>query len=86
MAEDEQEYSYYKTSQFIPTKGKSFSYYECDDDFNVNRFMTDIPETGEQDRVDVTWTMELRQEGIEDISREKFEELWNQEETSEETS
>jgi hypothetical protein len=73
------EHSYYKTSQFIPTKGESFSYYECDDDFQVNRFMTYIPETEELEKVDVDWTMELRKDGAEEIDREEFEEHWQKE-------
>lgn len=76
-----EDYSYYKTSQFIPTKGESYSYYECEDDFHVNRFLTYIPETGERDRVEVTWTMELREEGAEEIDVEEFEEYWNMDES-----
>jgi hypothetical protein len=71
------DYTYYKTSQFIPTKGESYSYYECEDDFQVNRFVTYIPETGEMDKVDVTWTMELREDGVEEVDRDEFEEHWN---------
>lgn len=74
--EENDDYRYYRTSQFIPTKGESFSYYECDEDFQVYRFMTRIPETGEVERVDVDWTMELRQEGAEEIDREEFIEHW----------
>ncbi len=70
--------SYYKTSQFIPTKGESFSFYECGDDFQVERFMTYIPETEERERVNVDWTMELREEGAEEIDREEFIEHWEE--------
>lgn len=68
--------TYYKTSQFIPTKGESFSFYECDDEFQVNRFMTYIPETDELEKVDVDWTMELRQDGAEEIDEDEFLEHW----------
>lgn len=77
----DEDYSYYKTSQFIPTKGESYSYYECEGGYEVNRFLTYIPETGEMDRVDVTWTMELREEGAEEIDAEEFEEYWNMDES-----
>lgn len=77
------DYTYYKTSQFIPTKGDSYSYYECEGDFQVNRFVTHIPETGEMDKVDVTWTMELREDGVEEIDAEEFEEHWNMDDTGE---
>lgn len=77
------DYTYYKTSQFIPTKGDSFSYYECDDDYQVKRFVTYIPETGEMDKVEVTWTMELREEGAEEVDEEEFEEHWNMDEADE---
>lgn len=70
------DYSYYRTSQFIPTKGESFSFYECDDEFQVNRFMTYIPETDELEKVDVDWTMELRQDGAEEIDEDEFLEHW----------
>jgi hypothetical protein len=70
------EKTYYKTSQFIPTKGESFSFYECDGDFQVERFMTYIPDTEEIERVDVDWTMELREEGAEKIDQEEFVEHW----------
>lgn len=78
------EYSYYKTSQFIPTKGESFSFYECDEDFQVNRFLTYIPETEELEKVDVDWTMELRKDGAEEIDGEEFEEHWEKGEHEEE--
>jgi hypothetical protein len=70
------EKTYYKTSQFIPTKGESFSYYECDDNFQVSRFLTYIPETDELERVEVDWTMELRQEGAEEVEEDEFLEHW----------
>jgi len=81
----DKDYTYYKTSQFIPTKGESYSYYECADGYHVNRFLTYIPETGEMDRVDVTWTMELREEGADEIDAEEFEEYWNMDESDFET-
>lgn len=73
---------YYRTSQFIPTKGESFSFYECDEDFQVERFMTYIPETEELEKVDVDWDMELREDGIEEIERDEFEEHWAREEST----
>ncbi len=79
MAEEK---TYYRTSQFIPTKGESFSFYECDEDFQVERFMTYIPETEELEKVDVTWDMELREDGIEEIKPEEFEKYWTKEESS----
>lgn len=73
----EDEKIYYRTSQFIPTKGESFSYYECDEDHQVSRFLTYIPETEEIERIEVDWTMELRQEGAEEIDRTEFMNHWN---------
>lgn len=67
---------YFKTSQFVPTKGESFSFYECDEDFEVQRFITYIPETGELEKFEVDWEMQLRQEGVEEIEPEEFEEHW----------
>lgn len=71
--------TYYKTSQFIPTKGESFSFYECDEEFEVSRFITYIPETEELEKVEVDWTMELRQDGAEEVDREEFMKHWNKE-------
>lgn len=79
------EYSYYKSSQFIPTKGDSHSFYECEDEMMVRRFITYIPETGEIDRVEVDWTMELREEGADEIEAEEFEKHWNMDESDLET-
>jgi hypothetical protein len=77
------EKTYYKTSQFIPTKGESFSFYECDGDFQVERFMTYIPETEELERVEVDWTMELREDGAEEIDRDEFIDHWEKGEDDE---
>jgi protein associated with RNAse G/E len=77
------EKQYYKTSQFIPTKGESFSFYECGEDLQVERFMTYIPETEELEKVDVDWDMELREDGIEEIDQDEFEEHWAKEESAE---
>lgn len=70
------DYQYFKTSQVVPTKGTSYSYYECDEDYEVQRYVTHIPETGDLDQIDVDWTMELRREGLEEIDSEQFEEYW----------
>lgn len=80
MADNEK--TYYKTSQFIPTKGESFSFYECDEDFKVSRFITYIPETEEIEKIKVDWSMELRQDGAEEIEKEEFMEHWDKENDS----
>lgn len=79
---DEDDLRYYKSSQFIPTKGESYSYYECNQDDEVTRYVTYIPETGELDKIDVTWSMELRKEGAEEIDREEFMENWRRSEAA----
>ncbi len=71
------DYRYFKTSQVVPTKGTSYSYYECDEDFEVLRYVTHIPETGDLDQLEVDWTMELRRDGVEEIDRDEFESYWN---------
>lgn len=75
----DEDLTYYRTSQFIPTKGESYSYYECEDDYQVKRFMTYIPDSDEIERVEVDWTMELREEGAEKIDRDEFIEHWEME-------
>lgn len=73
------EFNYFKTSQFIPTKGESFSFYECDEDYQVQRFLTYIPDSDEIEKIEVDWTMELREEGAEPIARDEFLKHWNME-------
>lgn len=83
LSEQEGDLQYFKSSQFIPTKGESFHYYECDEDLQVKRYLTHIPDTGEVEKIDVTWTMEMRRERAEEISREEFMEQWEREEQTE---
>ncbi len=70
------EMRYFQTTQFVPTKGESYTYYECDEDLQVQRFLTHIPDSGEIDRVEVDWPMDFREEGAEEIDREEFLEHW----------
>lgn len=72
---------YFKTTQFVPTKGESYTYYECDEELQVKRFMTHIPDSGEIERIEVDWPMELR-EGAERIDREEFMQHWEREEST----
>ncbi len=42
---------YYKSSQPVPGKGFAWTFYECDDDRHIQRYLTFFTETGEVKRV-----------------------------------
>ena len=42
---------YFKSSQPVPGKGFAWTFYECDDDRTVRRYLTFFPETGEVKKV-----------------------------------
>jgi hybrid cluster-associated redox disulfide protein len=42
---------YFKSSQPVPGKGFAWTYYECDDDRTIQRYLTVTPETAEVKRV-----------------------------------
>ncbi len=78
MMNDEQ-LKYFRHVQEIPDLGEAISLYECeisDDSLLVRRFVTHVPESGDYDRLEVDWTMELVREEAEEVSSEEFEKLW----------
>lgn len=70
---------YFKSSQFVPGKGDAWTYYECDDDRKVLRYVTSIPETGETKRVSDPPVKELYESvTMTGSSQEEFEQYWPQ--------
>ncbi|MGM0380478.1 MAG: hypothetical protein ACQEP7_00650 [bacterium] len=71
---------YYKSVEEVPTRGEAVSIYECEpeeDELWVRRFVTHIEESGDYDRLEVDWDMQLCEGDIEEVSREDFQELWD---------
>lgn len=68
---------YLKTAQFVPNKGEALIFYECEDDFQIRRFVTVIPQTGEREKVDKPVVKKLfRPEMCEEITQEEFNRHW----------
>ncbi len=68
---------YFKSSQSIPSKGDSWTYYECDDTEKVLRQLTHIPATGELSRVPDPIVKKLyRRELLSPAEAEEFLTLW----------
>ncbi|HDP35593.1 MAG TPA: hypothetical protein ENN29_10840 [Candidatus Hydrogenedentes bacterium] len=70
--------NYYKTAQFVPGKGDAWTYYECGDDDKILRQLTNIPETGETDRITDPIVKKLyRPEKLQPASPSEFMTLWD---------
>lgn len=68
---------YYKSSQFIPSKGNAYTYYECDDANTIQRYVTFIPGTGEVERVGDPLVKELyNADSCLRSSQDEFEQYW----------
>lgn len=68
---------YYKSSQPVPGKGFAWTFYECDDDRQIERYLTFFTETGEVKRVSDPVVKELYDgANLMDSSLEEFELHW----------
>lgn len=68
---------YYKSSQPIPGKGLGYTYYECDETHNVQRYVTFIPATAETKRVANPVVKKLyHPESLMDATDEEFRRHW----------
>ena len=68
----------FKTSQFVPGKGSSWTYYDAKEDGSLLRMMTHLPETGETTRYPNPVVKRLfRPEMLEPAAAAEFEALWN---------
>lgn len=71
---------YFKTAQYVPSKGDAWTYYECDDNETVLRQLTHIPETGELTKTpDPIVKKLMRPEMLQKAAAEEFIALWDQE-------
>jgi hypothetical protein len=72
---------YFKASQPVPNKGDAETFYECDDDQTVLRYVTVITVTGETERVaDPVVKRLYRPELLVDATAEEFLSRWGVEE------
>lgn len=72
---------YLKTTQYVPGKGNAETYYECEDDHTIRRFMTIIPQTGEIERITKPVVKKLfRPEMCEPCDESEFREKWGKDE------
>ena len=70
---------YYKTAQFVPSKGDAWTYYECDDSGKILRQLTNIPETGDTDRIADPIVKKLyRPEKLQPAEAREFISLWGE--------
>ncbi len=68
---------YYKSSQPMPGKGLGYTYYECDEGHNVQRYVTFIPATGETKRVSNPVVKKLyHPESLMNATDEEFRRHW----------
>ena len=68
---------YFKTSQYVPSKGEAWMYYECEDDLAIRRYASHIPSTQETQKVDKPVVKKLfRPESLQPSSQEEFEKIW----------
>ena len=68
---------YFKSSQPVPGKGFAWSFYECDDNRAIQRYLTFFTETGEVKRVSDPVVKELYDgANLMDSSLEEFELHW----------
>ncbi len=68
---------YFKTSQAVPGKGNAWTYYECQDDKSIVRYVTHITGTDEVECVtDPIIKQFYRPELLEPSSKEEFEQYW----------
>ncbi len=68
---------YFKSSQPVPGKGIAYTYYECDDELTVNRYVTFIPATGETKRVADPVVKTLYQpQSLMEATEEEFRRHW----------
>lgn len=68
---------YYKSSQPVPGKGFAWTFYECDDDRSIQRYLTFFTETGEVKRVSDPVVKELYEgANLLESSQEEFELHW----------
>ena len=68
---------YFKSSQPMPGKGLGYTYYECDESHNVNRYVTFIPATGETKRVADPVVKKLyHPESLMEATEEEFRRHW----------
>jgi hybrid cluster-associated redox disulfide protein len=68
---------YFKSSQPVPGKGFAWTFYECDDDRQIERYLTFFTETGEVKRVGDPVVKELYDgANLLESSKEEFELHW----------
>ena len=68
---------YFKSSQPVPGKGFAWTFYECDDNRSIQRYLTFFTETGEVKRVSDPVVKELYEgANLLDSSLEEFELHW----------
>jgi len=68
---------YFKSSQPVPGKGFAWSFYECDENRSIQRYLTFFTETGEVKRVSDPVVKELYDgANLMDSSLEEFELHW----------
>lgn len=64
--------------QFIPMRGMAAMYYEIDDEANVKRFMTVMPDSGEVERAEKPPMKRLfKPELLDEVTAEEFERYWS---------
>ena len=68
---------YFKISQFVPDKGDAWMYYECDENLQIIRYLSHIPQTKETQKSDKPVIKKLfRPESLQPASEEEFNKLW----------
>jgi len=68
---------YYKSSQPVPGKGFAWTFYECDDERSIQRYLTFFTETGEVKRVSDPVVKELYEgANLLESSLEEFQLHW----------
>lgn len=71
---------YYKVSQPVPSKGDAWVYYECDEQFNIQRQMTHIPGTGETDCISNPLVKKMTNMAyMQKSSKDEFDQYWSDE-------
>jgi hybrid cluster-associated redox disulfide protein len=78
---------YYKSAQPVPGKGEAITIYECDEKFNILRYLTHIPATSELDCIADPLVKKMTNMAyMEPSSQEEFEALWMEPEPEEKAS
>lgn len=68
---------YYKSAQPVPGKGEAWTIYEADEQFNILRYLTYIPVTGEIDCIAKPLVKKMsNMHGMERTDEEEFLRLW----------